>query len=173
MTTYFYDRNMVNILWLTCSAWEEMAADQKHPISQPVHHHLYSDQLTTLHAPCTLNLPESPNSTMNSLPSFSAPTRVSDRISSRISPMSHNGLSLPMVSAMSLPSLGGHATCLPAQYTCPAHTVAEKTGSCPDCHSSPSTAVCHVSQQIHDLCRTCIHACKQGLLASSRLQVSV
>ncbi|DBB15545.1 TPA: hypothetical protein ACH3X3_003761 [Trebouxia sp. C0006] len=116
------------------SAWEEMATDQKHPISQPLHQHTHSDQLTTLHAPCAYTMPQSPLSTLDALPnfppSFSAPPRMSGRLASRSAPISHmSGQCHSMMSAMSAPTLGTHAPCLPVQQACAAHTVAEKTAS--------------------------------------------
>ena len=122
-----------NILLLSCSAWEEMATDQKHPISQPLHQHTHSDQLITLHAPCAYSMPQSPLSALdalpNSPPSFSAPPRMSGRLASRSAPLSHiSGQCYSMMSAMSAPTLGAQAPCLPVQQGCAAHTVAEKTG---------------------------------------------
>lgn len=122
-----------NILLLLCSAWEEMATDQKHPISQPLHQHTHSDQLITLHAPCTYSMPQSPLSALDALPnftpSFSAPPRMSGRLASRSAPLSHmSGQCHSMMSAMSAPTLGPQAPCLPVQQACAAHTVAEKTG---------------------------------------------
>ncbi len=143
-----------NTLLLLCSAWEEMATDQKHPISQPLHQHTHSDQLTTLHAPCAYTMPQSPLSTLDALPnfppSFSAPPRMSGRLASRSAPISYmSGQCHSMMSAMSAPTLGAHAPCLPVQQACAAHTVAEKTG---DPLLSPLVSVLMYLYGLHAWC---------------------
>lgn len=127
---------------ICCSTWEEMTADEKHPISQFPDQHANSDQLIALQSPCMYNLPQPSmaimDATLNlnldlspaSIPSFGSFSGVSAS-----HPQHH-----PHYQMVGQPSPtsspGSHLGCMESvtgapvqqQHACTARTAAEKSG---------------------------------------------